>query len=69
MVDHSRGLTKHMQFNMNACLLKSDLVCQNETNMFDKPADQEEDEAQRVYCPTSDQEERQIYHLERGPEA
>ena len=30
VVDHARGLSKHMQFNMNASLLQSSLTCQVE---------------------------------------
>ena len=28
VIDHSRGISKQMQFNMNACLLKTNITCQ-----------------------------------------
>ena len=34
VIDHTRGVSKQMQFNMNACLLKSNVTCQNELDML-----------------------------------
>merc|ERR1711893_569213 len=30
LVDHARGISKQMQFNMNACLLHRNITCQQE---------------------------------------
>ena len=67
-----------MQFNMNACLLKSNLTCQNskfttdDNAMGDEQMATENDAASmlrkdRICCsPDNGKPQREIYHLERS---
>ena len=42
VIDHSRGISKQMQFNMNACLLKTNITCQQSNSQAEAAAEEEE---------------------------
>lgn len=57
VVDHARGVSKQMQFNMNACLLRSNLTCQNAkyTTTQEGEAETEKDDAENDLALTEQQ--------------
>ena len=80
VVDHSRGLSKQVQFNMNACLLKSHLTVQAENVTSAQPdttVEQQENnettnQKPRLCCePNNKSDDKaafEVYHLERENE-
>ena len=71
IVDHQKGLSKQMQFNMNAMLLKSNNVCKHEaytTDPAQKPPTESDQDAgtQRACCSPDRNVRTDIYHLERS---
>ena len=76
VVDHSKGVTKAMQFNMNAALMQSNVTCQNQRLMSTEnsgaTAQAETNNAilqAQNACndPKRKANNVEIYHLEREP--